>query len=112
MIEKILLQSDWWWHIVASLLLWVIFYLVETYLLKRNFKKREALVQLLLSSLIDLDHLFSVPIYEASRCSINNHALHYALVFPAYVLGLFTRYRYFFAGIILHLLIDYLTCGF
>ena len=112
MLVKILLQSDWWWHIVASFLLWGLFYLVETYLLKRNFAKKKALVQLLLSSLIDFDHLLSVPIFDANRCSINNHALHSWLVFPGYILGLFTSYRYFFTGVIAHLMIDYLACGF
>lgn len=112
MLEKILSQSDWWWHILASLVLWSLFYLAETYFLKRRFKKREALVQLLLSNLIDLDHLLSVPIFAANRCSINNHALHYWLVFPGYLLGLLTKYRYFFSGIILHLIIDYATCVF
>lgn len=110
MLVKILFQSDWWWHVIASLVLWALFYLIETYFLKRNFAKKKVLVQLLLANLIDLDHLLSVPIFDANRCSINNHVLHSWLVFPGYLLGLFTSYRYFFSGVILHLIIDYLAC--
>jgi hypothetical protein len=110
MIKNILFKSDWWLHLLSGFLLWLILYLIEKKYLKRKFNSRKILVQILLSNLIDLDHIFSSPIYQAGRCSINNHLLHKIYLFPIYVLGLLTRYRYFFMGIILHLLIDYLGC--
>lgn len=110
LIPNIIFQSDWWLHIIASLFLWGVLYLIETKLLKKNFKSKAALAQLLLSNLIDLDHLLSFPVFESGRCSINNHILHSAYMFPLYLLGVFTRYRYFFLGLILHLLIDGAGC--
>ncbi len=110
MFIQIFFQSDWWLHILASLFLWLLFYLFEAKYLKRNFNQRLALIQILLANLIDLDHLLSSPIYEPGRCSINNHLLHSYFMFPLYLIGLFSRYRYFWASISLHLLIDYLGC--
>jgi len=110
MIEQIIFQTDWWIHVLASLGLWLFFYLLEEKYLQKEFNKKAVLVQVLLASLIDLDHLFSIPIYDASRCSINNHALHSYFMFPLYIIGLFSRYRYFFVSLLLHLFIDYLAC--
>lgn len=107
---NIILYSDWYWHLLASLVLWLILYLVEKRFLKRNFAGKKVMLQLLLSNLIDLDHLLSYPIFAAGRCSINNHILHSYYIFPVYILGLFFRYRYFFMGIVVHLLVDYLGC--
>ncbi len=103
-------QSDWWIHILSNFALWGLLYLIEFKLLKRSFKARSVLIQLLLSNLIDLDHLLSSTIYDPSRCSINNHLFHSFYIFPAYVVGLFTKFRYFFMGIGMHLLIDYIGC--
>jgi len=110
MLQQIILSSDWWIHILFSLFLFGFLYLFEAKYLKREFKAKAVLIQLLLANLIDLDHLFSTPIFDPTRCSINNHALHQVFLLPLYILGLFTRYRYFFLSIIFHLLIDYLLC--
>lgn len=112
MFQQIIFQSDWWWHLLSNFILWGILYLIEVKYLKRNFSRRQVLLQLLISNLIDLDHLFSASLFVASRCSINNHFLHSFFVFPVYLLGLLSRFRYFFMGIILHLIIDYLGCIF
>lgn len=68
-------------------------------------------IQLVLANLIDVDHLLARPIYDAARCSLNFHPLHSWYIFPVYVAGLFLpKYRYFFVGIWLHLLLDYFNC--
>ena len=110
LLQDIILGSDWWIHILSSFFLWGLLYLIEVRWLKRKFKSKNVLLQILLSNLIDLDHLFSASIFESGRCSINNHPLHSVVVFPVYILGLFTRYRYFVLGIFMHLFIDYLGC--
>lgn len=112
MLEQIIFQSDWWLHLLSNLILWGILFLIESKYLKKNFSSQNVLIQLLLSNLIDLDHLFSSSLFDASRCSINNHFLHSFFVFPIYLLGLLSRFRYFFMGIILHLIIDSLGCIF
>ncbi len=110
MLLNIITQADWWLHLLASFLLWGFLYLIEAKLLGRPFKSRNVLLQLLAANLIDLDHLLSSPIYQTGRCSINNHLLHSSYLLPVYALGLFTRFRYFFLGILVHFLIDYLGC--
>lgn len=109
-IIEIISHSDWYIHLLANLILYLFLFLLEKKLLKREFSGKKVLGQLLLSNLIDLDHLFSYPIFAAGRCSINNHILHSNYLFPVYIVGLFTRFKYFFMGIGLHLLIDYLGC--
>ncbi|MDP3836842.1 MAG: DUF6122 family protein [bacterium] len=110
MFLHIITQSDWWIHLLASLLLWGVLYIVEGKILGRSFGTWAVLGQLLAANLIDLDHLFSWPIYQAGRCSLNNHFLHSTYLLPVYAMGLLTRFRYFFLGIIVHFLIDYLGC--
>jgi hypothetical protein len=66
---------------------------------------------LLLTMLIDLDHLFASPIYDESRCSIGFHPLHSTLAIIIYiVLLLFSRSRVPAIGLILHILTDWLDC--
>jgi hypothetical protein len=107
---KILLQSDWYIHVISSFLLFLFFYLLEKKYLKREVKVRIIFLQIFLANLIDIDHLLSIPIYQAGRCSINNHLFHNWYFFPFYFLGLFTKYKYFFSSLILHLTIDFLGC--
>lgn len=76
---------------------------------KDHWKK--AWLIMILTMLIDLDHLLATPIFDANRCSINFHPLHtyYALI--AYVLLLlFKKTRVVGIGLVLHLITDYLDC--
>lgn len=110
MFKQIIFQSDWYWHLLATLILFGLLYLVEAKYLKRPFKSRNVFLQLLLANLIDLDHLLSETLYDPLRCSINNHLFHKVWFLPIYVLGLLTRFRYFFLSVLVHLLVDYLGC--
>ena len=110
MLKQIFFQSDWYLHLLSVLAVWGIDYLVETKLLKRKFSSKKILFLLLIANLIDLDHLFAASVFVPERCSINSHALHSFFVFPLYFLGLFSKYRYFFIGVIIHLLVDYFGC--
>ena len=110
MLKQIFFQSDWWLHLLSAFAIWGIAYLVEAKFLKRKFFGKKVLFQLLLSNLIDLDHLFASSVFEPTRCSVNNHVFHSFFAFPVYLLGLLSKYRYFFIGVIAHLLIDYLGC--
>lgn len=107
---NILLQSDWCLHLIVSFLLFIFFFLLEKKYLKSEVKVKTIFWQIFLANLIDLDHLLSSPIYLEGRCSINNHLFHSWYFFPLYIVGLFSRYRYFFSSLILHLCIDYLGC--
>lgn len=66
---------------------------------------------LLLTMLVDLDHLLASPIFDPCRCSIGFHPLHSYLAIFGYVLLLFiSRCRIIAIGLILHMATDYLDC--
>ena len=69
---------------------------------------------LVLTMLVDLDHLLSTPIFNPNRCSIGYHPLHQPILFPFYVLGCFiTKYKLIqliAIGISFHMLTDSIDC--
>ena len=67
---------------------------------------------LLLTMLVDLDHLLSTPIFQADRCSIAYHPLHSYYAIVGYVILLFLRipYRIIGIGLLLHMATDFLDC--
>lgn len=62
--------------------------------------------------LVDLDHLFATPIFQANRCSIAFHPLHsiYAITFYAILLFLRKPYKIIGLGLLLHMLSDSIDC--
>ena len=91
-------------HFIAPLFFAKIFF-------KDNWKK--AFVVMLLTMLIDLDHLLASPIFDANRCSVGYHPLHtvYAAVF--YFLLLFSqswKLKAVSIGCLWHLSTDYIDC--
>ena len=69
------------------------------------------LVLMLGSNLIDLDHLFSRPIYHPKRNSFTTHPLHkqWRVLLVLSILMLFIRPIVFLGiGLLLHLFLDYL----
>jgi len=74
---------------------------------------QKAYVFLLLTMLIDLDHLLADPLFDPNRCSIFFHALHGRVAIFFYVGLLFIKkLRIFGIGCLLHLLADSLDCLF
>ena len=77
------------------------------------FKKDvgRAYLILLLTMLVDLDHLLASPIYDTGRCSIGFHPLHshYAIGFY-FVLLIFPKTRLVAIGLLLHMATDALDC--
>lgn len=66
---------------------------------------------LIATMLVDLDHLFAVPIFDADRCSVGFHYLHSypAIVFYA-ILLFFPKARLIAIGLLFHMLTDYIDC--
>lgn len=62
--------------------------------------------------LVDLDHLFANPVFEANRCSINFHPLHTYWAMGFYVILLFLRkpYAIIGLGLLFHMLTDLIDC--
>jgi hypothetical protein len=79
------------------------------------FKKywQSAFILMLLTMLIDLDHLFATPIFDFNRCSIGYHPFHtiYATIF--YLILLFFpswKLKAISVGCLWHLSTDYIDC--
>ena len=77
----------------------------------RNDWKKVYLI-LIITMLVDLDHLFANPIFQANRCSINFHPLHTYYAMIVYVVLLFLRkpLNIIGIGLLLHMLTDYIDC--
>jgi len=77
---------------------------------RKDWKKTYLL--LMVTMLIDLDHLFATPIFDAKRCSINFHFLHsyYAMIIYVPLLFLKKPYRIIGIGLLFHLLTDLIDC--
>lgn len=70
-------------------------------------------VILLLTMLVDLDHLLASPIFDPCRCSIGYHPLHSYIAIAVYFLMLFfKRTRVVSIGLLMHMATDLIDCGF
>jgi hypothetical protein len=66
---------------------------------------------MLLTMVIDVDHLLATPIYDAHRCSIGFHPLHTWMAIAIYVSMLFmSSTRVMGAGLVVHMALDALDC--
>ena len=68
---------------------------------------------LVLTMLVDLDHLFSTPIFDPGRCSIGFHPLHTLPAIFIYLLLLWVPnqlVRILAIGLLLHMLTDFADC--
>ena len=86
------------------------FPLVIAFVFYKNNVGRAYLI-LLLTMLVDLDHLFATPVYDAHRCSIGFHPLHSYVAIAAYfILLIFPKTRLVAVGLLLHMATDALDC--
>jgi hypothetical protein len=82
------------------------------YLFFRDRWKRAWLI-MLLTMLVDLDHLLATPIFAATRCSVGFHFLHsYYAIGVYFLMLLFKQARIVAVGLLLHMVADYLDCFF
>ncbi len=89
-------------HFVVPLLVAVVFYRSQWI---------KAFVIMMLTMLIDLDHLLANPIYDPNRCSIGFHPLHHPGLIAVYVmLLLFPKTRLIGLGLVIHMALDGLDC--
>ena len=67
---------------------------------------------MLLTLMVDLDHIIANPIYQADRCSINFHPLHSYYAIIIYVIMVFFKkpLNIIGIGLLLHMLADYCDC--
>jgi hypothetical protein len=72
---------------------------------------RRAWLIMVLTMVVDLDHLLASPVYDPDRCSIGLHPLHTAPAIALYALLLLPeRTRLVGVGLLLHMALDGLDC--
>ncbi|MCV6615442.1 MAG: DUF6122 family protein [Cellvibrionaceae bacterium] len=70
-----------------------------------------ALLVMMASMAVDLDHLLADPIYDPGRCSIGFHPLHRLPAIALYgVLCLFPKTRLVGLGLLIHMALDSIDC--
>ena len=66
---------------------------------------------MMLTMVVDIDHLLANPIYDPGRCSIGFHPLHELVPIGIYVLLCFhSKTRLVGLGLTIHMLLDSLDC--
>ena len=77
---------------------------------KKDWKK--VYLIMLLTMIVDLDHLLADPIFQADRCSINFHPLHSYYAITVYFIMIFLRrpFNIIGIGLVLHMLTDFSDC--
>lgn len=66
---------------------------------------------MVLTMLVDLDHLLAVPIFDPDRCSLGFHPLHCIPAIGAYLLMLlFPSLRLMGLGLVIHMALDAIDC--
>lgn len=85
-------------------------FFIAYYLFRSNWKN--VYLILILTMVIDLDHLLATPIFQPDRCSIGFHPLHSFYIIPFYFVLLFFRkpFNIIAIGLILHIFTDSLDC--
>ena len=77
------------------------------------FKNRwqQAWLIMVLTMVVDLDHLLAGPVYDPYRCSINFHPLHsYPAILLYFIMAAFPKARLIGLGLLLHMGIDLTDC--
>lgn len=74
---------------------------------------RHAWLVMVLTNLVDLDHLLADPLFDPNRCSIGFHPLH---AWPTQVvwvaLALWPKTRLIGIGVLVHMTLDAIDCAF
>ena len=79
---------------------------------RKDWKK--AYFILIATMLVDADHLFATPIFQANRCSFGFHFLHSYYAIAVYFILIFFRkpLNIIGTGLIFHMLTDLIDCLF
>lgn len=66
---------------------------------------------MMLTMLVDLDHLLANPVYDPNRCSIGFHPLHsYPAIAGYLVMSAIPKMRVIAYGLLIHMALDGLYC--
>jgi len=66
---------------------------------------------MVLTMIVDLDHLLASPVYDPGRCGINFHPLHsYPAIGAYFLLLLVPKLRIVGVGLLIHMGLDFIDC--
>ena len=90
----------------------IVFPLIVAYFFYKN-KLVKSYLMLLLTMLVDLDHLLATPLFDACRCSIGFHPLHgFVAIFFYCVMLVHPKTRIIGLGLLMHMTTDAIDCIF
>ena len=97
------------WSIIHFILHFVTPVLLARFVFPDRWKRLSLIM--ILTMVVDLDHLLANPVYDPLRCSIGFHPLHSYLAIAAYILMLaLPQSRFVALGVLIHLGLDGLEC--
>jgi len=79
------------------------------------FKEKQWKVALILLGgiVLDIDHIFADPIFDANRCSVGFHPFHSYFLFPLYLgLAFWQKTRLIGLAFVIHIVADLTDCLF
>ena len=89
----------------------VIFFIAWVYSPAQFWK---AYLILLFTMLVDIDHLWAIPVFDPNRCSLGFHTFHSETAIVTYVLGMFLFkhqwIKLFCIGLVFHMITDGIDC--
>ena len=89
-------------HIIVPAIITVLFF-------RSNWKT--AYVVMMLTMIVDMDHLLASPIYDAARCSIGFHPLHRFVPIVVYIgMAFIQKNRLIGIGLVIHMALDSIDC--
>ena len=89
-------------HFIVPLIVALVFF-------RKQWQK--TYIIMMLTMLVDLDHILATPIYQANRCSIGFHPLHTFIPIGIYLLACFIpKIRIIGLGLIIHVILDSIDC--
>lgn len=102
-------------NFIASNLMYhiTLHFLVPGLLATAYFRQRwlYAYALMMVTMLVDIDHLFASPIYDPNRCSIGFHPLHQPWWIALYfLLCYFPKTRLIGLGLVIHMALDAIDC--
>ena len=99
--------------IVRSAIHLILHFLIPGAVSRIVFKDRwlNAWLIMLLTMVVDFDHLWAVPIYDPNRCGIGFHPLHsYPAIGVYFFMALVPKLRILAIGLLIHMGLDITDC--
>ena len=100
-------------HLVAQIIHYGLHFIAPVCIALLLYRQHwlRAYIILLLTMVVDMDHLLAMPVYAACRCSIGFHVLHSYPAIAVYILLLFFKpVRLVAIGLVWHMATDYIDC--